>query len=444
MLTKERFMMISSDCHASPMATTYRDYLEGRYLSELNAAVKQQEATIAADRAFAATKTKSLASQPVGQRFDQRFSRDYDQRRIYATDLSSRLDQIAEDGWVGELVFPDNSVGNSIPFTGAFFGDAGDADRDQYCAILRAYNRWLGETSTPDRQLGVALVPLHDPEYAVEQVKLARRLGLRGVMPQWDGFDPSFRPLYDPAFDAFWAACADEGLPVSFHSHVGLPKAAAAAAVGRHDAVHDAGRQQRAVAWAILGTEYLFWGRRPLWHLILGGVLERHPRLSVGFVEMYADWVPRTLDFLDFKWKVGKFDVKDLCPKLPSEYWRRQCWVGSHVTSVGEAQQFKECEYGIETVTYGTDFPHPNSPWGVTREALRASIGLAGVSENETRLILGENLARIYKVDVAKLVPIVERIGPLPEEILDVTEGEDVTIGLDDYLIANTRRRNTV
>jgi hypothetical protein len=35
----------------------------------------------------------------------------------------------------------------------------------------------------------------------------------------------------------------------------------------------------------------------------------------------------------------------------------------------------------------------------------------------ERRLILGDNAAKLYKFDLAKLKPIVQRCGPTPEEI---------------------------
>jgi predicted TIM-barrel fold metal-dependent hydrolase len=433
-LTNKPFLMISSDCHASPLAARYRDYLEARYLDQLEVAVKEQEAQLQATLA----RMDKAASADNENMVQQSMARDFRTRVRYATELNSRLDPLAEDGFVGELVFPDISVGNGIPFTGPFFGGIGAAELDLYQAILRAYNRWLAETSAPDRQLGVGLVPLHDPAYAVEQIKGARALGLRGIMPEWDGFDPSFARLYDPELDPVWAACEEEDLPLTFHSFDGLPKDAV-----RGSDMSDATNVLGGADTAILITEYLFWSRRPLWHLTLGGALERHPGLKVGFVELFADWVPRTLAYLDFKWR-AEIDIKDICPSPPSEYWRRQCFVGSTLLAVNEARQFADFTCGIETVTYGTDFPHPGSPWGVTKRALRASLGVARVSEDDTRMILGENLARIYGVDTDKLTPLVDEFGARPGEILGVSEGEDTTSGLDQFLVESINRPNTL
>jgi hypothetical protein len=61
------------------------------------------------------------------------------------------------------------------------------------------------------------------------------------------------------------------------------------------------------------------------------------------------------------------------------------------------------------------DYPHPEGTWPHTREWLRDRFG--GVPEADTRRILGLDAAELYGFDLAKLAPVVERIGPTAEEI---------------------------
>ena len=72
-------------------------------------------------------------------------------------------------------------------------------------------------------------------------------------------------------------------------------------------------------------------------------------------------------------------------------------------------------EIGLGKLMWGNDFPHPEGSWPNTKEMLHHCF--AGVPENELRLLLGENAAKFYNVDVEKLAPIVERVGPKVEEI---------------------------
>jgi hypothetical protein len=72
-------------------------------------------------------------------------------------------------------------------------------------------------------------------------------------------------------------------------------------------------------------------------------------------------------------------------------------------------------EIGIETISFGRDYPHPESTWPHTREMMRDAY--AGHPEHEVRLMQGENPIRILGLDRNKLVEIAERIGPTIGEI---------------------------
>jgi hypothetical protein len=153
----------------------------------------------------------------------------------------------------------------------------------------------------------------------------------------------------------------------------------------------------------------------------------------VGFTEVQADWVPRTVGWLDYLWdSYASDELKAQVPLLPSEYWHRQCFVGAAVPSIEETEMRRDI--GIESFMYGTDFPHSISPWGVSDEYLQATMGRLHVPEDEARAMLGENAARVFGLDVAKLAPIVERVGPRPEDVLTVPAGTDVTEKMSPYL----------
>ena len=259
----------------------------------------------------------------------------------------------------------------------------------------------------PGRQIGLALIPLDDPDYAVAEVGRVRQLGLRGVYPEWDAADSTLPALWDPVYEPLWATCVDHDLAVHFHAGSGVPS----------------GFYERTgpTTPLIFTFECMFWARRPLWHMIFGGVLERHPGLRVTWTETWADWVPRVIKQLDHQWAVWDVrlpgGVKQLCPLPPSEYWRRQCAIGIHSPSLLELEA--RDEFPLETMMYGTDFPHSGSPWGQSNEYLRATVGAAGLTEGEARVFLGGNAVRWYDLDVETLGAIAERVGPQPEDILD-------------------------
>jgi predicted TIM-barrel fold metal-dependent hydrolase len=389
------------------MPHEYLPYLEERFQGDLASFVEESRKH-SEDRAEAVlraeTKMESaedaLASGTYADVLDK------DVRAMFATSLEKRLAALEADGFVGEVLFPDGSADNEIPFSG-LFGGAGPYSAEQHHAALRAYNRWLGEHCAPGRQLGVALIPLDDPDYAVEEVQRVREMGLRGVYPEWDPVGPNSIDLFDPVYDRFWAACVDESLPVHFHVGAGVPS-------GLYE-------RPSKESGLIFTFEAAFWARRALWHLIFGGVLERHPELKVTWVETRGDWLPRFLQGMDHQWNVWDFrlpgGIKEMAPQKPSEYWRRQCAITIPTPSLQELQA--RDEFPLETMMYGTDFPHAGSPWRVSNEYLQQTMGVAGFSVGEAKAFLGENAIRWYDLDAAELGKIAERVGPSASDVLD-------------------------
>ena len=64
---------------------------------------------------------------------------------------------------------------------------------------------------------------------------------------------------------------------------------------------------------------------------------------------------------------------------------------------------------------WGNDYPHYEGTFPNNRKSLRHT--MHDLPDTERRAILGENAARLYKFDLAKLAPVVARCGPTPEEI---------------------------
>jgi predicted TIM-barrel fold metal-dependent hydrolase len=81
-------------------------------------------------------------------------------------------------------------------------------------------------------------------------------------------------------------------------------------------------------------------------------------------------------------------------PKLalrPSDYVRRQAHVTFQNDPVGVHNRHVT---GVETLLWGSDYPHPEGTWPHSRRALAAQ--LAGVPEEEARQIAGETAARLF------------------------------------------------
>ena len=152
--------------------------------------------------------------------------------------------------------------------------------------------------------------------------------------------------------------------------------------------------------------------RQAMWQLMFSGVFDRYPGLTLMMNEVRGDWLPATLRYLDHVWSTHRRDVPAKRP--PSEYWESNCQAG--LSFVHKAEVEHRHEIGVETVSFGRDYPHSEGTWPNTIEWLRHAF--AGVSEPELRLILGENAIRTFGLDHTRLATIAEQIGPGVGEIL--------------------------
>jgi predicted TIM-barrel fold metal-dependent hydrolase len=384
----DRFLVLSSDCHAGLPPERYREYLDPRYRAAFDAALPIQLA-----------ETRKVAARFLVADVNARWREGREADLAGAWDHDARSRVLDADGVAGEVIFPDGITELNMPPFGAGISlpTEGVVPELQW-AGARAHNRWVAELCqmAPERRAGVAIVPLcWDVEEAVREARQARASGLRGVLipSRWAGQAPYHHPKYEP----FWAACEELGLVIHFHSG-----AAPMEDYGDHLGM-----------MGIYISEVVWWSARPLWFLLWGGVFERHPSLKVAITESTCIWVPELLALLDqrhgeshYSQKLGDFTSH--LPLRPSEYFRRHVFLGASCMPRREAAL--RHEIGLANIMWGSDYPHPEGSWPHTRQQMLDTFG--GLPEDEIAAMLGGNAARVYGFDVEKLAPLVARIGP--------------------------------
>ncbi|TMA44619.1 MAG: amidohydrolase [Deltaproteobacteria bacterium] len=145
-------------------------------------------------------------------------------------------------------------------------------------AICRAYNRWLADfcARAPERLVGAAFVSLHDPGVAVaEAVYAVEQLGMRAVFIRPNPVNG--RTIDHPDFDPLYAEIERLGVPLATHEGAGV-----------HLAQFGRGRYDKLMKLHLVCHAVENMGA--CMDLIVGGVLERHPRLRCVFLESGAGW----------------------------------------------------------------------------------------------------------------------------------------------------------
>jgi len=163
-------------------------------------------------------------------------------------------------------------------------------------AAYRAHNRSMaGFCSADPRLIGVALCDLDDVDEALSVCEEAHRLGL-GII--WlPARAPGGRAPGHHEHDRFWAWLAERRMPFVLHVGSGpLPIDPPWTNVGRAATEPMTGAE-------IINSKDLMVVHHPavrfLSVLVLDGVLERHPTLHGGAIEMGAGWVPDMLRRMD-------------------------------------------------------------------------------------------------------------------------------------------------
>lgn len=369
----KRFLLVSSDCHAGASWEGYRPFMDRDYLDRYEVWVADKISGESGDRAWRRGHFSKEFQDRYNTGADPKIGRPSDIGWDTGLDSDERRRLLEEDGIVAEVLFPDNTRRNAVPFRRR--RDLG-GQIDLLMAGTRAYNRWLASycAESPNRRVGIAVVPLVNIPNALEEIRWAKQAGMPGIMvstaPQSEGV-----PGYDSAYyEPIWTLC--EKLGVAVHTHAG----------GNGS------------------------GGRILAELIWSGVLERHPALRCVWTEQGVDWIPPLLTDMDtiYAQAVTGARLRGQLPLKPSEYWARNCW-GGHSTRHIRADWDLRATLGVRHMMWGSDFPHPEGTWPYTREALQV---FAGVPESEARAMLGETAAEFYGLDVEALAPVVERFGP--------------------------------
>jgi predicted TIM-barrel fold metal-dependent hydrolase len=416
-ITTDRVLMISSDGHATARMPDYRPYLPAALREEFDEFCKL----------YAVEGARLNEEASMVKSFDQEFI-DMWKRNVLEVDrlegtwdVAARMGEMERGGLAAEVIFPDFG----IPFE--LYNKTVAALKnyrrtpEQIRGAYSAYNRWLVDfcSSAPHRFAGMALVSFDNVEDAMTEIRWAKANGFKGILlPTFS----SRRPLFHPDFEPIWSLAEELEMPVNSHTaQSGTFEFGILPSNDDEYLPEPPPLPDTSVVGPIIQKPVFYSIHQMLMHFVWGGVLERHPNMQVVFTEAGSAWVVGMLANMDYTWD-GAFTpraVREHVKIRPSEYFRRQCHLGSSVFSLAEMEH--RHEIGLDKITLGMDFPHPEGTWGMGPghiEYLRATIGAAHVPADEARLLIGENAVDLWGFDRQKLQPIVDATGPVMEDIL--------------------------
>jgi predicted TIM-barrel fold metal-dependent hydrolase len=248
--------------------------------------------------------------------------------------MRTELNQIDVD--LG-LLFPDHLL--KLPVL---------TQTDYAAAIARAYNRWLVDTwtSQKDGLLGLIVACPHDPQDAARQIaKYADHPEMVGVYLPCAGLDPLWgNPKYHPIFEA----AQHYELPVLLHSvtvtHPVFP-------FNNHGFDTEMARHATSHTFSLIVN---------LVDMITRGTFTRFPRLRVGVSEAGISWMPWLMMRMDKEYLERRRDVPFLREK-PSHYLKQVYICTQPIEEpddLGDLVKVMELFEGENTTMFASDWPH--------------------------------------------------------------------------------------
>lgn len=226
---------------------------------------------------------------------------------------------------------------------------------------------------SPQRLRGIGTLPMAHPEVAVkEAVRLHDELGLHGIEI---GTDVVGTDLDDPRFDPIWEVLADRQIVAILHP-AGFTEA------------------RRLTDYYLVNVVGLpLSSTLAVTRMILGGVFERFPDLRMVVVHG-GGYLPFYSARTDHAFR-HRPEMRRHIDRPPSEYLHN-LWFDTTVFDPALLATLVD-NYGADRVLMGTDYPFDMGQ-GNPVDFVRA----AGLSDEETALVLGGNADRLFRFGLAK------------------------------------------
>ena len=278
-------------------------------------------------------------------------------------DIEARIRELAEDGVDKELAFP-NAVLALFRFP----------DKQVRERVFRIYNEYIADIQErSDGQFyGVGLINWWDPKGAERTLAELKSLGLRTfLMPLYPGADDDGVTSSTTAareMSAVWDVIEDSGMPVTHHIGETPPKSPC---------------EFNSVAVAMMINVDSF--RDMFARYIFSGILDRHPKLRIGWFEGGIAWIPPALQDAEHVLASYQHMLNHQLQHDIRHYWNTHMCASFMVDPLGLKLID---EIGVDKVMWSSDYPHNESTFGYSEKSLAAVVGAVG-PENAARIVSG-------------------------------------------------------
>jgi predicted TIM-barrel fold metal-dependent hydrolase len=308
----------------------------------------------------------------------------FDDMRVGTFDVHERVKDMSANGVLAALNFP-----TFARFAGQTFLTNADKSPDQALAMVQAYNDWhldgwVGQY--PDRFVPCGITPLWDPQLQADEVRRLAERDCHAVTFSANPYKLGLPSLHSPKWDPFWAACEEAGTVVCMHLG-----SSSSVSMTAPDAPYSV--QMTGTAITLFDTAA---------DLVWSDVFKKFPNLKISLSEGGIGWVPYFLERVDYTYtQHGAWTGADFGDRMPSDVFKSNiitCFIDDHfgVESLGKLN--------TDMVTWECDYPHSDSTWPKSPEAVAAHFD-GTVTDEVINKITHENVLELYSFDPFKIRP---------------------------------------
>ena len=264
-------------------------------------------------------------------------------------------------------------------------------------AMCKAYNDWAYEYTQedPERLYFAALIPMQNPQFAVEEVYRVAAKGCRVALIR--PMDAMGNYPIQPKYESVWNALEDTGLVYGMHP---FPASGVAKPPGYSDQYSGAELIRRTISTSglphtFLGNVQNFQAEASLWvtMVLMSGFFERHPKIRAAVFEASSTWLSFLLDECDKTYRLYRNDRK-LPPlkQLPSETFFQHCVTGFEGD---EAPPSRLPDYYRDILAWASDVYHHDGDdaWRAIETMEECELPI----DDQARF-LGANARRLYNI----------------------------------------------
>jgi predicted TIM-barrel fold metal-dependent hydrolase len=287
----------------------------------------------------------------------------YDDMAGAATkDIEARIAELHDDGVDKELAFP-NAVLALFHFP----------DKEIRERVFRIYNELMAELqeSSNGHFYAAGLINWWDPAGARRTLTELKSLGLKTfLMPLNPGKDDDGNVIdySSTAMMPVWDEIEDAGLPLAHHIGETPPKTPC--------------EFNSVVVGMMINIDGF---RETFSKYIFSGILDRHPKLKIGWFEGGIAWIPWALQDAEHLVASYRHMFNHQLEHDVRTYWNNHMYASFMVDPLGLKLID---EIGVNKVMWSSDYPHNESTFGYSEKSLAAVVDAVG-PENAARICSG-------------------------------------------------------